>query len=170
MSGAATVRFPAPVTTFPVLRDHLLARVVAVLHVIALANLVAWFYCAATPAPATIAIALLTWLVAVLVSMSARGRHAIGELAWDTESWHFKHANSRGERDPDYLGKRAHVTVDLQFCMLLHFPETASFSWLLVQRHHALALWLALRRAVYSSATVMQLPSHPIEPGAATPN
>jgi hypothetical protein len=81
-----------------------------------------------------------------------------GELAWDGGGWRWSPAG--GEDDAGAVA----VALDLQRALLLHWRGDAASSWLWVERRHAPARWLALRRAVYSRANPDALP------GAAPPS
>jgi hypothetical protein len=81
-----------------------------------------------------------------------------GELAWDGQSWIWSTAGSVG------CGGVT-VSLDLQWCMLLHWRGSGGAHWIWLERSHAPERWDALRRAVYSRARSRALP----KPGAAEP-
>lgn len=174
MGSAGTIRFPAPATTFQVVRSRSLAIAVIGLHGIAIANLLAWFYWAARPAPIMIALSLVAWSTAALLSARACCRLPEGLLIWDTEGWRFeRNEGSRtktgARRDPEPLGLSAEVAFDLQFCMLLSFGKAIRLRWVFAARQHDPLNWLALRRAVYSPAMAVRLPTRADEFGIFPP-
>lgn len=156
MATVGTARFPAPAAQFRVSSSAGLGRTLLALHGTALANLAAWWYWAATPAPGLMALALLAWLVIAVLCVRAYLRLPVGRLVWDTQAWSFEYLPPLNVRDS--LGRVAEAALDLQFCMLLHFSETRRCRWIFVRREHDPSHWLALRRAVYSSAMALQLP------------
>ena len=156
MATAGTVRFPAPAARFEVGRSGALAWTLATLNGIALANLAAWLYWSAPPAPTTVALALLAWLMAALLSVRAYLRLPVGRLNWDTEAWSFEYYENLNVQVR--LGMAAEAAMDLQVCMLLHFPKGTRSHWVFVTRRHDPSHWLALRRAVYSPAIAVQRP------------
>ncbi len=174
MASAGTIRFPAPAATFRVLRSRFLAIALVILHGMAMANLLAWFYWAARPAPVTIALALLAWSATAFLSARACYRPPEGWLTWDTEGWNFQRDHgprpkAGTSREPVSLGLSAEVAFDLQFCMMLKFGKAARLHWVLVTRKHDSFNWLALRRAVYSPAMAVRLPDRADEVGAFPP-
>lgn len=85
-------------------------------------------------------------LLTVVASFRAWWRSPSGVLAWDGEAWRFGGT----------YGGKVRLHLDLQFCMLLCLQsdaEGAGRLWLWPERRTAPAAWLALRRAVMSSAT-----------------
>ena len=156
MASAGTARFPAPAVVFQVARSHALAGALVGFNALALANLVAWFFWSAPPSSSVITASLLAWLAAALLSVSAHWRLPMGRLIWNTETWSLE--RFEGEVSPESLGLTANATLDLQFCMLLHFSGAAHARWVFVTRKHDPSHWLALRRAVYSPAMALMLP------------
>lgn len=167
MASAGTARFPAPAVSFQIQRSPALAWSLGVLNAAALANIGAWWYWAAPSSSNVLAMVLLAWLLAACLAARACRQLPTGRLAWDTENWLLERCQRERtpEPGPETLGRVADAALDLQFCMLLHFAQAPRSRWVWVARRHNPALWLALRRAVYSPARVMLLPVNADAPG-----
>ena len=157
MASVATARFPAPVAAFQVARSYVLAWALLALNAMALANLAAWWYWAAPPTVAIVGATLFIWLVVALISTRTCLHLPVGRLVWNTQAWSFECSDGGGVTES--LGLTADATLDLQFCMLLHFPDAAHSRWVFAMRRHDVTQWLALRRAVYSPAMALPLPT-----------
>jgi hypothetical protein len=89
---------------------------------------------------------LLTLLGACLLSVRAWWREAGGSLRWDGQVWTWSQAQYSESVN-------LVLRLDLQFCMLLQLStKQGGQHWIWPQRHHSVALWRPLRRAVYFSA------------------
>ena len=157
MAVAGTARFPAPTASFEVRPSRALAWVLVALNALALANLVAWWHWAAPPQLWVLVMVCCVWLVGAVMTARAYGRLPTGRLVWNAENWSFEHTEHASQSEA--LGLAADVALDFQFCMLLQFSQANRSAWICVTRKHDPAHWLALRRAVYSPAMVMPLPS-----------
>ncbi len=93
------------------------------------------------------------WLFAATVFGTAVAawrawRHSpCGTLQWDGRGWSLMLAGAS-------RGAAVTVHLDLQWCLLLALrTDNGSRSWLWLERWRDVALWNALRRAVFSTAT-----------------
>ena len=91
-----------------------------------------------------------TLLGACVVAAYAWRRSPRGSLCWDGLAWSWTTV------DGSARGVLA-VHFDLQFCMVLSFrPDRGALIWLWAQRELDVALWTALRRAVFSRGGARQ--------------
>lgn len=97
-----------------------------------------------------------SWLFAMTLlgacTVAARAwRHAPqGRLRWDGQAWRWTGVNASTCGVPT-------VHLDLQFCLVLSLRlDTGTRLWLWPERTREVALWNALRRALFSSGVSSQ--------------
>jgi hypothetical protein len=98
------------------------------------------------------------WLFAMIMlgtsvaAARAWRRAPQGSLRWDGQAWSWT------ARDASVCGVLA-VHLDLQFCMVLSLrTDTGARRWFWPERRAEVALWQALRRAVFSRGGADQPP------------
>ncbi len=171
--SASTRRYPAPAVRFRLVRCRILGFVLCLLQIASLANLVAWMFWGHGSSRfgfnPTVACAAVAWAAAAIACARLWLHQPSGWLAWIGSAWEFHSSPdaSGGVTDSEPLGHVALVCWDLQACMLIKLPDARSNRWMFVRRAHDPFQWLALRRAVYSSAS--SAPAMPEEPFQTAP-
>ena len=115
------------------------------------ATLSGWLWCyQADPAGWRQWLFAMTLLGACVVAGEAWRRSPRGSLRWDGQVWSWTSV------DASACGVLK-VHFDLQFCLVLSLrPHSGARVWLWPQRTGEVALWNALRRAVFSRRSVGQ--------------
>lgn len=95
----------------------------------------------------------ITVLIVAWVAVQAWRHSRRGSLNWDGQAWNWAD-------DTGGLSGRVSVHLDLQFCLLLCLrSEDGTRLWLWPERGSDVALWHALRRAVFSPGAAGQAPA-----------
>jgi hypothetical protein len=139
----------APAVNYPVGRSRFQGQLIGVL--VALGCLTGvWWWSGVSMSGWRQALFFVTLLLAALVAARAWWRSPTGVLVWDGEAWCFNGV-------PGAISGKLQLHLDMQFFMLLCLEKDtargAGRLWLWLDRRAAPTLWLALRRAVVSSAT-----------------
>ena len=93
----------------------------------------------------------MTLLGAFIVAVQAWRRSPRGHLSWDGQAWRWAGMGQSASG-------RLTVHLDFQFFLLLSLrPDSGARIWLWPERRSEIALWNALRRAVFSHGRAGQL-------------
>ena len=137
----------APSVSYPVGRSGFAARTYAALALLGLAAACAWTFQAqafgwrqALAAGAALACAAFAW--------SGWRRSPCGILRWDGSGWQWEEGGAAEAGQPE-------LALDLQTVMLLRWrTHEGRTRWLWLERKSDVSHWEALRRAVYSRASL----------------
>lgn len=146
-----------PSVSYPVGRSAFAGRIVAALVAAGLAALLAWSLQA--PFGARQAAGFLVLAACAALAWRAWLHSPVGVLHWDGLGWTW-------EQGGQVAAGRPELALDLQSRLLLRWTgEDGGRRWLWAERSSALSHWEALRRAVYSRAS-MPLPAAGKPPAA----
>lgn len=136
----------APAVSYPVGRSRFQGQLIGVLAALGCIAGVWWYSVVDTPGWRQ-GLFFTSLLLTGFISVRAWWLSFSGVLAWDGEAWRFSGAQG-------VVSGEVRLHLDLQFCLLICLrSEEGSRLWLWPEHRTAPAVWLALRRAVMSSAT-----------------